>query len=107
MFNSSCDSPKCLLQEDAKNEALDALYSDIINKQLMLNTEYKGPPDYVTLVTEAKEDIALGLISKGFLLVEPRRERRLAKIVSDYTKAQEKAKSQRVRIFKTTRSWSA
>ncbi|XP_071115378.1 staphylococcal nuclease domain-containing protein 1-like [Haliotis cracherodii] len=86
--------------EDAKNEALDALYSDIINKQLMLNTEYKGPPDYVTLVTEAKEDIALGLISKGFLLVEPRRERRLAKIVSDYTKAQEKAKSQRLNLWR-------
>ncbi|XP_067676667.1 staphylococcal nuclease domain-containing protein 1-like [Haliotis asinina] len=86
--------------EDAKNEAMDALYSDIINKQLMLNIEYKGPPDYVTLVTEAKEDIALGLISKGFLLVEPRRERRLAKIVSDYTKAQEKAKSQRLNLWR-------
>lgn len=66
-----------------------------------LNVEYKnGGLEYVSLVNpEAKEDVAQKLVSSGFLLAERRREKRLAKIVSDYMKAQEKAKTSRVSVW--------
>lgn len=63
--------------------------------------EYKnGGLEYVSLVNpETKEDVAQKLVSSGFLLAERRREKRLAKIVSDYMKAQEKAKTSRVSVW--------
>lgn len=66
-----------------------------------LNVEYKnGGLEYVSLVNpETKEDVAQKLVSSGFLLAERRREKRLAKIVSDYMKAQEKAKTSRVSVW--------
>lgn len=66
-----------------------------------LNVEYKnGGLEYVSLVNpEMKEDVAQKLVSSGFLLAERRREKRLAKIVSDYMKAQEKAKTSRVSVW--------
>lgn len=66
-----------------------------------MNVEYKvGGLEYVSLVNpETKEDVAQKLVSSGFLLAERRREKRLAKIVSDYMKAQEKAKTSRVSVW--------
>lgn len=65
-----------------------------------MNVEYKvGGLEYVSLVNpETKEDVAQKLVSSGFLLAERRREKRLAKLVSDYVKAQEKAKTARVSV---------
>ena len=37
-------------------------------------------------------------MAEGFLLVESRKEKRLAKLVAQYTKAQDKAKSARVSV---------
>lgn len=66
-----------------------------------MNVEYKvGGLEYVSLVNpETKEDVAQKLVSSGFLLAERRREKRLAKLVSDYVKAQEKAKTARVSVW--------
>ena len=36
------------------------------------------------------------LVAEGFLLVDPRKEKKLSKLVADYLKAQQKAKSSRV-----------
>lgn len=84
-------------QEDAKKDALEALSSDVLNKQLLMNVEYKSSSgDCVSLLTPEKEDIALGLVSEGLILVENRKEKRLAKLVSDYRSAQDRAKSARV-----------
>lgn len=79
---------------------MDAFYDEVANRQLSMNVEYKaGGLEYVSLVVpDSKEDIALKLVSSGFLLAERRREKRLAKLVSDYGKAQEKAKSARVSV---------
>lgn len=92
-----------MLQEDAKLEAIDALYNDIINKQLLLNVEYKGSGfDHVTLVTEDKEnggDIGKSLLAEGYVLIDYRREKRLVKLMNDYQKAQDKAKKERVSII--------
>lgn len=65
-----------------------------------MNVEYKsGGLEYVSLTyLDSKDDVAQKLISSGFLLAEKRREKRLAKLVSDYMKAQEKAKSSRVSL---------
>lgn len=73
---------------------------EVLNKQCLLNVEYKNAGiDCVTLChTDSKDDIAQLLISEGLLLVESRREKRLAKLVSQYQKAQEKAKEGRVCI---------
>jgi len=73
-------------------------YSEVLNKQCMLNVEYKNAGiDCVSLChSDSNDDIAQLLISEGFLLVEARREKRLAKLVSQYQKAQEKAKEGRV-----------
>lgn len=88
------------MQEDAKQDAIDALYNDILNKQFSLNQEYKANGmDYVTLradETDASGDIGLALLEEGYVMVDQRKEKRLAKLMSDYQKAQEKAKKDRV-----------
>lgn len=89
-----------MFQEDAKQDAVDALYNDILNHQMQLNVEYKSNGmDYVTLLGEdgeASSDVGLSLVSEGYVLVENRKEKRLAKLVSDYMKAQDQAKKERV-----------
>lgn len=88
--------------EDDKINAIDALYNDICNKQLQLNTEYKsGGIEYVTLLyPDSKEDVAQSLISEGLLLYENRKEKRLAKLVSTYKAAQDKAKNARLNLWR-------
>lgn len=92
-----------MFQEDAKQDAVDALYNDILNRQMQLNVEYKSNGmDYVTLLGEdgeASSDVGLSLVSEGYVLVENRKEKRLAKLVSDYMKAQDQAKKERVRLY--------
>ena len=81
---------------------MDAFYDEVANRQLSMNVEYKTTGlEYVSLMyPDSKDDVAQKLISSGFLLAEKRREKRLAKLVSDYMKAQEKAKSSRVSVGK-------
>ncbi|KAK3585672.1 hypothetical protein CHS0354_020238 [Potamilus streckersoni] len=88
--------------EDAKAEAEDWFYNDVINKPFLLNVEYKSNGmDYVSLLfPDKKEDVAQVLIAGGWVLVEARKEKRLAKIVSDYIKAQESAKSKRLNLWR-------
>jgi len=75
---------------------------EMLNKKCLLNVEYRSAAagvDCVSLChTESKDDVAQLLISEGWLLVEPRREKRLAKLVGQYQKAQEKAKEGRVSV---------
>lgn len=74
-----------------------------MNRQLMLNVEHRiGGGESVTLCDpESKEDVAKGLISLGLVLVEQRREKRFAKMISEYNKAQDQAKASRVSTSKT------
>jgi staphylococcal nuclease domain-containing protein 1 len=86
--------------DDIQN-AVDNFYSDVMNKTLLLNVEYRvGSQEYVSLLfSDNKEDVVQGLVSEGFLLAEKRRERRLGKLVDAYMKAQDKAKKARVGSF--------
>lgn len=88
--------------EDAKQDALDAFYDSVINKELMLNVEYRasGTSYAVLMYPGTDTDVAQSLIASGYLLAERRRERRLAKLVSEYQKSQEKAKSARLNLWR-------
>ncbi|XP_063970734.1 staphylococcal nuclease domain-containing protein 1-like [Lytechinus pictus] len=84
------------LPKDEENflDAIEAVQSTILNNTYLANVEYKnGTLEYVTLLTpEKKEDVVEGLLKEGLILAEMRREKRLAKLVSEYAKAQEEAK---------------
>lgn len=86
------------LQDDQRQEAVDVLYHDIMNKQLKLNTEYRGAlVECVTLqYQDSNEDVGRALVADGLVQVDARKEKRLASLVSDYVSAQETAKSERV-----------
>ncbi|BFZ25083.1 hypothetical protein BsWGS_28122 [Bradybaena similaris] len=90
--------------EEAKQDAVDALYNDILNKTMLLNIEYRGgsgSPDFVSLKhAETDDDVATVLVTEGYLTVEARKEKRLAKLVSDYQKAQEEAKRLRKNLWR-------
>ena len=94
-----------LAQEDAKQDAVDALFQDIVNKPMLLNLEYKSAPaDCVSLKhPDSEDDVAASLVSEGFLTVESRREKRLAKMVAQLQKAQDEAKRLRVRLIRQAR----
>ena len=96
------------LQKDDIQNAVDGLYNDVLNKQCMLNVEYRsGSQEFVSLLySDNKEDVAQGLISEGLLLVENRREKRLAKLMEGYRKAQDKAKAARVSDWDTLLPWA-
>ncbi|CAL1537379.1 unnamed protein product [Lymnaea stagnalis] len=90
--------------EEAKQDAVDALCHDIINQTMLLNVEYRGgsgSPDFVSLKhAETEDDVVTGLVTEGYLTVEARKEKRLAKIVSEYQKAQEEAKRLRKNLWR-------
>lgn len=48
------------------------------------------------LSPEEKEDIGKELILKGFVVIDPKKEKKFQKIVNDYISAQETAKKNRV-----------
>ena len=88
--------------EDSKQDAIDMFYDSVINKELLLNVEYKagGASFVVVMYPDTKDDVAQTLIAGGYLLAERRRERRLAKLVGDYQKSQEKAKAARLNLWR-------
>lgn len=87
--------------EDDLQMASDALFNDIMNKQLSLNVEYKvGSLEFVSLqYQDSKEDVAKTLVSEGMLLVETRREKRLATMAAAYKAAQDDAKKARKNLW--------
>jgi staphylococcal nuclease domain-containing protein 1 len=87
--------------EDGRHDAVDALYNDVLNKECEVNVEYRqGTAEYVTLVyADSHEDCIKALVADGLLLVENRKEKRLAKLVAEYMKAQEKAKAARLNLW--------
>ena len=86
------------IQEEYKQEALDAFRHDVLNNQFLLNVEYhSGSQDFVSILTpEARDDVSQKLISDGLVLAENRREKRLNKMVTEYKQAQESARKNRV-----------
>ncbi|XP_052242771.1 staphylococcal nuclease domain-containing protein 1-like [Dreissena polymorpha] len=88
--------------EEAKLDAQDAFYHDVLNRQLLLNVEHRiGGGESVSLCDpDSNDDVAKALISAGFVMCEQRREKRFSKVLSEYHKAQEAAKNNRVNIWR-------
>ncbi|KAK2184568.1 hypothetical protein NP493_260g03038 [Ridgeia piscesae] len=89
-------------EEEDIQLAVDSLTNDVLNKECLLNYEYKsGGLDAVTLLyADTKDDIAQNMITEGLVLVEYRREKRLNKLMTTYKKAEEKAKADRLCVWR-------
>ncbi len=87
-------------QEEARGDAEEKFYQDTLNKELQLNVEYRaGSVEAVTLLyKDSKEDVGQSLVAEGLVTVERRKEKRLAKIVAEYIRSQEKAKAAHVSL---------
>lgn len=70
-------------EEDA-NEAIRELSQDILGRELLLNIEYRltGFPHVSLTDPRSNLDVVKGLVTDGLLLVEKRREKKLANLVS-------------------------
>lgn len=58
---------------------------DIQNTQCLLNVEYSGPTcPFVTIqFGDTKDDVGLGLVKEGLVMVDVRKEKHLQKMVSE------------------------
>ncbi|CAK9298605.1 unnamed protein product [Gordionus sp. m RMFG-2023] len=99
--------------EDFKEEALHQFRKESFNKEFLIEPQYKlNNLDYVTLYqavpnpendklfTKGEDFVKTKLITEGYLLAEPRRERKLFKLVDEYKKAQEHAKKERKNLWR-------
>ncbi|KAG9280635.1 staphylococcal nuclease domain-containing protein 1 [Astyanax mexicanus] len=88
--------------EDARADAVDCIVKDIQNTQCLLNVEYSGAScPHVTLqFTDSKDDVGLGLVKEGLVMVDVRKEKHLQKMVTEYLNGQESAKSARLNIWR-------
>jgi len=96
------------LPKDADDiqEAVTAFNEDTVDRQLLLNVEYKGlTGECASLSTNEtdvsqRKDIAKELIADGLLCLENRREKRLQKLVGDYLASQDAAKKRHLNIWR-------
>ncbi|XP_033101620.1 staphylococcal nuclease domain-containing protein 1-like [Anneissia japonica] len=88
--------------EEARLEAVEGLKSRILDQQFKVNVEYRiTGTEYVTLMTpDLRTDIGKELVSEGLVIVEPRREKRLQKLVEEYIKAQDAAKKSHLNLWR-------
>ncbi|XP_016096139.1 staphylococcal nuclease domain-containing protein 1, partial [Sinocyclocheilus grahami] len=71
--------------EDARTDAVDSVVRDIQNTQCLLNVEYSGIvcPHVTLQFADSKDDVGLGLVKEGLVMVDVRKEKHLQKMVSD------------------------
>ncbi|XP_065069172.1 staphylococcal nuclease domain-containing protein 1-like [Rhopilema esculentum] len=94
----------CLIapkDEDDRAMLSDAFKRQALNEKFLLNVEYRqNGQEFATLVNPStKDDISSGLLADGLAMVEKRKEKRLQKILANYRKAQEEARSNRVNLW--------
>uniref|UniRef100_A0A669BL58 Staphylococcal nuclease domain-containing protein 1 n=1 Tax=Oreochromis niloticus TaxID=8128 RepID=A0A669BL58_ORENI len=88
--------------EDARADVVDCVVRDIQNTQCLLNVEYSGAtcPHVTIQFGDTKEDVGLGLVKEGLVMVDVRKEKHLQKMVTEYLNSQESAKSARLNIWR-------
>ncbi|KAM5173085.1 staphylococcal nuclease domain-containing protein 1 [Mantella aurantiaca] len=88
--------------EDARADVVDNVVRDIQNTQCLLNVEFSGATcPHVTLqFADSKEDVGLGLVKEGLVMVEVRKEKQFHKVVAEYLNAQESAKAARLNLWR-------
>lgn len=71
-------------QEDARADMVDCVVRDIHNIQCQLNVEYSGAscPHVTIQFGDTKDDVGLGLVKEGLVMVDVRKEKHLQKMVS-------------------------
>ncbi|MED6238960.1 nuclease domain-containing protein [Ataeniobius toweri] len=70
--------------EDARADVVDCVVRDIQNSQCLLNVEYSGAtcPHVTIQFGDTKDDVGLGLVKEGLVMVDVRKEKHLQKMVS-------------------------
>lgn len=88
--------------EDARADVVDSVVRDIQNTQCLLNVEYAGAScPHVTLqFADSKDDVGLGLVKEGLVMVEVRKEKQFQKLIAEYLNAQESAKAARLNLWR-------
>uniref|UniRef100_A0A4W6CKA6 Staphylococcal nuclease domain-containing protein n=1 Tax=Lates calcarifer TaxID=8187 RepID=A0A4W6CKA6_LATCA len=88
--------------EDARADVVDCVVRDIQNSQCLLNVEYSGAtcPHVTIQFGDTKDDVGLGLVKEGLVMVDIRKEKHLQKMVTEYLNSQESAKSARLNIWR-------
>ncbi|XP_026273804.1 staphylococcal nuclease domain-containing protein 1 [Frankliniella occidentalis] len=85
---------------DYSEEARSTFRSDVLDRTLLLNVEVNGSIPLATLEDPtSKVDVGKALIEDGLLLAEKRKERRLAKLLTDYKNAQSEAAKNHLKIW--------
>ncbi|TWW64714.1 4SNc-Tudor domain protein p100 co-activator [Takifugu flavidus] len=71
--------------EDARADVVDCVVRDIQNSQCLLNVEYSGPtcPHVTIQFGDTKDDVGLGLVKEGLVMVDVRKEKHLQKMVGE------------------------
>uniref|UniRef100_A0A672IWI2 Staphylococcal nuclease domain-containing protein 1 n=1 Tax=Salarias fasciatus TaxID=181472 RepID=A0A672IWI2_SALFA len=89
-------------QDDARADVVDCVVRDIQNSQCLLNVEYSGAtcPHVTIQFGDTKDDVGLGLVKEGWVMVDVRKEKHLQKMVTEYLNSQESAKSARLNIWR-------
>lgn len=66
---------------------VDCIVRDIQNSQCLLNVEYSGAtcPHVTIQFGDTKDDVGLGLVKEGLVMVDVRKEKHLQKMVSKET----------------------
>ncbi|XP_075064620.1 staphylococcal nuclease domain-containing protein 1 isoform X2 [Mixophyes fleayi] len=88
--------------EDARTDVIDNVVRDIQNTQCLLNVEYAGAgcPHVTLQFADSKEDVGLGLVKEGLVMVEVRKEKQFQKVIAEYLNAQESAKAARLNLWR-------
>ncbi|KAM9311355.1 staphylococcal nuclease domain-containing protein 1 [Gastrophryne carolinensis] len=88
--------------EDARTDVVDNVVRDIQNTQCLLNVEYAGAgcPHVTLQFADSKDDVGLGLVKEGLVMVEVRKEKQFQKLIAEYLSAQESAKAARLNLWR-------
>ncbi|XP_063304417.1 staphylococcal nuclease domain-containing protein 1 [Pelobates fuscus] len=88
--------------EEARADVVDNVVRDIQNTQCLLNVEHSGAgcPHVTLQFADSKDDVGLGLVKEGLVMVEVRKEKQFQKVISEYLSAQEAAKAARLNLWR-------
>jgi len=85
--------------EDLQGQAIQALKEDLLDKAAKVNVEYKvGGESFVTFHI-GEEDIGMGLVEDGLLMVDRKGGRKMAPVLKKYEEAMTRAKKHHLNIW--------
>jgi staphylococcal nuclease domain-containing protein 1 len=87
--------------EELAQMGIAGLKEDLLNNTVKLNHEYRmSGESFVTMATATgKDDIGMGLVHDGLLMVDKKGGRKLAKLLKQYEEAMDFAKKQHLHIW--------